>query len=272
VPLTPQDVRAKLFTSVRFKHGYDEDEVDAFLDQVETDLGQLYAQIESLTADLEIARSSKSSADAPAEASFLEPDTASFAPVSEVPVSFAGEQDAEDGESQSPPRSSEVAVVAPTTTAVAAPASDDAPSEEMLRRTLLLAQRTADALISEARAEAEALVTDARTKAEEIERSSTIEHAGRQRDMQLEHDRLAGQVDQLRNFENEYRSRLRAYLHLQLRDLENSGPVDPQPQLGNNSEQAALNGSPPDANENANDEWPNEDSGARPEGTTESAE
>ena len=34
MPLTPEDVSNKRFTSTRFRPGYDEDEVDAFLDEV----------------------------------------------------------------------------------------------------------------------------------------------------------------------------------------------------------------------------------------------
>ncbi len=33
MPLTPEDVRNKQFTTVRLREGYDEDEVDAFLDE-----------------------------------------------------------------------------------------------------------------------------------------------------------------------------------------------------------------------------------------------
>lgn len=35
--LTPEDVRNKQFTPVRFREGYDEEEVDGFLDEVEAE-------------------------------------------------------------------------------------------------------------------------------------------------------------------------------------------------------------------------------------------
>ena len=38
MPLTPEDVRNKQFTTTRLKPGYDENEVDAFLDEVEAEL------------------------------------------------------------------------------------------------------------------------------------------------------------------------------------------------------------------------------------------
>src|SRR4051794_15318265 len=48
MPLTPEDVQKKQFSTVRFKEGYDEEEVDAFLDEVEAELRRLLATTESL--------------------------------------------------------------------------------------------------------------------------------------------------------------------------------------------------------------------------------
>jgi DivIVA domain-containing protein len=50
--LTPEDVQQKRFSTVRFKEGYDEVEVDAFLDEVTSELRLLYARIEELEARL----------------------------------------------------------------------------------------------------------------------------------------------------------------------------------------------------------------------------
>ena len=52
MPLTPEDVRNKQFTTVRLREGYDEDEVDAFLDEVETELTRLLRENEELRAKL----------------------------------------------------------------------------------------------------------------------------------------------------------------------------------------------------------------------------
>ena len=48
MPLTPEDVQNKRFTTVRFKEGYDEEEVDAFLDEVETELRRLLGENDEL--------------------------------------------------------------------------------------------------------------------------------------------------------------------------------------------------------------------------------
>ena len=52
MPLTPEDVQQKRFSTVRFKEGYDEVEVDAFLDEVTAELRRLTARISELEARL----------------------------------------------------------------------------------------------------------------------------------------------------------------------------------------------------------------------------
>src|SRR3954454_10563315 len=48
MPLTPEDVQNKRFTTVRFKEGYDEEEVDGFLDEVEAELRRLLGENDQL--------------------------------------------------------------------------------------------------------------------------------------------------------------------------------------------------------------------------------
>src|SRR6058998_2906146 len=100
MPLTPEDVQNKRFSTVRFKEGYDEEEVDAFLDEVEAELRRLLGE----NADF---------------------------------------------------RSRPAAAL----------------------RTLLLAQRTADEAIAEAKAEADQLVSAARDRAASLERDAQQQHA-----------------------------------------------------------------------------------------------
>src|SRR4051812_46782151 len=119
MPLTPEDVQKKQFSTVRFKEGYDEEEVDAFLDEVEAELRRLLAENQSLGR-------------------------------------------------ATPP-------AAPPPTPAAAPPAEE-PSEAALR-TLLLAQRTADEAIAQARAEAEQVVAQARVRAGSIESQAQQQHA-----------------------------------------------------------------------------------------------
>src|SRR5947209_18892530 len=71
MPLTPEDVQNKRFSTVRFKEGYDEEEVDAFLDEVEAELRRLLGENNDL----------RSGADpAPAAAAVAAPIPAPTAP------------------------------------------------------------------------------------------------------------------------------------------------------------------------------------------------
>jgi DivIVA domain-containing protein len=166
MPLTPEDVQKKQFSTVRFKEGYDEEEVDAFLDEVEAELRRLLGENQSLSR------------------------TASAAPAAAAPVAPAA-----------PP-----------------PPAED-PNETALR-TLLLAQRTADEAIAQAKAEAEQVVAQARVRAGSIESQAQQQHAAAMAELQRQRETFERQIDNLRTFEREYRTRLKAYLEGQLRDLE----------------------------------------------------
>src|ERR1700684_924925 len=52
MPLTPADVRNKQFSTTRLRRGYDEEEVDAYLDEVEVELDRLIQENEELRAKL----------------------------------------------------------------------------------------------------------------------------------------------------------------------------------------------------------------------------
>ena len=60
MPLTPADVRNKQFSTTRLRPGYDEEEVDAFLDEVEVELDRLIQENEELRSKLaEVLRGGK---------------------------------------------------------------------------------------------------------------------------------------------------------------------------------------------------------------------
>ncbi len=60
MPLTPADVRNKQFSTTRLRPGYDEEEVDAFLDEVEAELDRLIQDNDELRAKLaEVLRGGK---------------------------------------------------------------------------------------------------------------------------------------------------------------------------------------------------------------------
>ena len=185
--LTPEEVRNKQFTTVRLREGYDEDEVDAFLDEIEAELARLLRENDELR---------QRAASAPAAA--VSTPTAPAGGPSPVPTAV-------------PTPVVVPAVVAPTETAPL-PAQNTAASAEAAARVLELAQRTADDLLAQARAEADRLLADAQSKVQSTDR-----------DAQLQRAALEARVEDLRNFEREYRTRMRGYFENQLRELEARG-------------------------------------------------
>ncbi len=195
MPLTPQDVSNKVFGPTRFRRGYDETEVDSFLDQVETELTRLTTENASLRAQLEQAR-----VPAPASAATTARPALGSAAASEFVVDAADE----------------------TSTALAVPGAAEG-GIELVTRTLVLAQRTADEALREARAEAEQARAAARAEADAIVSKAQREVADTLGDAERNKTRLQTELDSLRSFEQEYRTRLRAYLQMQLAELETGG-------------------------------------------------
>ena len=124
-------------------------------------------------------------------------------------------------------------------------------STDSAARVLALAQQTADQAIAEARSEANKIVGDARSKAEAIEREARNKADALERDAQDKHRSIIGvletqrnaleaQLDQLRQFEREYRSRLKSFLEGQLRQLDSSQESE---NLSNGPRAAAGTGS-----------------------------
>ena len=106
--------------------------------------------------------------------------------------------------------------------------------EQQALRVLMMAQRTADDHVADARREADKLLSESRTKAEEITREARAKADALERDARQRHQEAMGGLDakrtalqkhieELKQFEREYRTRLRAYLESQLRDLGDHG-------------------------------------------------
>jgi DivIVA domain-containing protein len=199
MPLTPDEVAGKVFSPTRMRRGYAEKEVDAFLDQVQVEINRLTSENGQLRRELEKARGEPpASDDAPPAPKVLNPPPAAEA-------------------SQPTPPTADGAPSAP------APPPDDATVEQGVARMLVLAQRTADAALSEAKADADHTRGSARMEAERVlieARTRAAEETGR---LERSKTALETEVEQLQEFEREYRRRLRAYLEMQLRDLELGG-------------------------------------------------
>ncbi|UTT71057.1 DivIVA domain-containing protein [Arthrobacter sp. DNA4] len=217
--LTPEDVVNKRFQPTKFREGYDQDEVDDFLDEIVVELRRLNQENDELRKKL-------------AEAGSSVPASSAAAPVVEkVPAPVKADKDEAREKAEADAKAAEAskkkdvqpaapAAAAPVAQAPAATASAEsaagllAMAQQMHDRHVADGQAQKDKIIAEAQIEASSLVNDAQEKSRKI-----LGALEQQRSV------LERKVEQLRGFERDYRSRLKAYIEGQLRDLDARGSV-----------------------------------------------
>jgi DivIVA domain-containing protein len=224
MPLTPADVRNKQFSTTRLRPGYDEEEVDAFLDEVEAELDRLIQENEELRAKLaEVLRGGKA-------------PVALNAPHAEQPPEHIQPPEPPRIEPERRPQEAVMMGMKPAednmdtaarVLALAQQTADQAIADARREadETLARARREADELLTKARRQSEQITSDARARAESLERDAQERHRQAMGSLVQSREELERRVDDLRAFEREYRSRLKAYLEGQLRDLE-AGATD----------------------------------------------
>ncbi|GAB3554286.1 DivIVA domain-containing protein [Arthrobacter tumbae] len=209
--LTPEDVVNKRFQPTKFREGYDQDEVDDFLDEIVVELRRLNQENDDLRRQLsEVPTGTAQNSAVPAP----------------VAASTTTEEVREEEKPEEPkveaPKAEERP--APQPVAAAAPVQQGGTAESAAG-VLAMAQKLhdeyvnagveqRDKIIAEAQIEASGLVNDAQ------EKSRKVLGALEQQKAVLER-----KVEQLRSFERDYRSRLKAYIEGQLRDLDSRGSV-----------------------------------------------
>jgi DivIVA domain-containing protein len=251
--LTPADVHNVAFSKPPIgKRGYNEDEVDAFLDLVEVELSRLIEenndlrqQVEQLDAQLESARADIENAShavpQAAPRSVEEPRRlTSVPPPSPLEQTSPGQAGGGDHHVQAAKVLGLAQEMADRLTGEAKAESDGMLSEARTKSEQLLSEARAksDTMINEARSRAETMLNDARTRAETLERQARDKATALEREAQRQHSEVLGQVqaergalekkiDELRTFEREYRTRLKTLLESSLRELGDRGPAAP---------------------------------------------
>jgi DivIVA domain-containing protein len=221
MPLTPADVHNVAFKKPPIgKRGYDEEEVDAFLDEVERELARLIEENNELRAQAERGR-----AGGPPPAGDMR-NTGELADLRTQLDRIQREKAAaEQAMRQMQAEMDQFRAGGPITTG---------DGEQQALRVLMMAQRTADEHVSDARREADKMLNDARSKSDELTRDARAKAEALERDARQRHQEVMGSLDskrtalqkhieELKQFEREYRTRLKAYLESQLRDLEGRG-------------------------------------------------
>ncbi|MBF4573403.1 DivIVA domain-containing protein [Herbiconiux sp. VKM Ac-1786] len=195
--LTPEDVVNKRFSQTKFREGYDQDEVDDFLDEVVVELRRLTQENEELKAQLESGSAPVAAAPAPAVAE----ETPAPAPVAEVPAPVAA------------------APAAVSTPAPAAEVEDDAVSTTNL---LQLARRLHDEHVKEGADKRDALIAEGHATAARIVAEAETKQRNELARLNQEKAGIEHRIDELRTFEKDYRAGLKGYIEDQLKDLTSS--------------------------------------------------
>jgi DivIVA domain-containing protein len=213
--LTADDVLNKKFQATKFREGYDQDEVDDFLDDVVNTLRAVQGENDELKGKL-----------AAAEARIAE---LSRAGGKNVPVLAKFEA----------PAPEPVRVAPAPVAAVVKPPVAGGSEPESATGMLALAQKLHDDYVRSGQEEADRLITDAKTSGARIVREA--EETSHRTLTQLEQERslLERKIDELRVFERDYRTRLKSYLENLLGDLDNRGSALP-PHGGQGSDSHGL--------------------------------
>ena len=186
--LTTEDVLNKKFQYVKFREGYDQDEVDEFLDEVVSTIYSLQMENQDLKEKLEAA---------------------------ERRVAELSNSDYTPAETPAPVAAPAVETPAP---AAALTGPQDAESATSM---LALAQRVHDEYVRDGEEQSAKIIAEANA-----ERDKIIADAQKQKDSllnQLEQERelLENKINGLRTFEAEYRTNLRSHLETLLNEVGN---------------------------------------------------
>jgi DivIVA domain-containing protein len=210
--LTADDVLNKKFQATKFREGYDQDEVDDFLDEVVNTLRAVYAENDDLKAKLAAAERRIAELSRGGAAPFAAEAEAAPVPAPEPVVQPEPEPVPEPEPAPEP---------APVMAAAAGMANVSEP--ESATGMLQLAQKLHDDYVRSGQEEGERIIGDAKSQAQRIVREA--EETSNRTLAQLEQERslLERKIDELRVFERDYRTRLKSYLENLLGDLESRG-------------------------------------------------
>ena len=204
--LTTEDVLNKKFQYVKFREGYDQVEVDEFLDEVVATIYALQVENQELKEKLEAAERRI------AELSSAVPEVATPGPEPAVEPQPEPEVATPGPEPVQP----EPVVEAPAAPVDAAATSSEPESATSM---LALAQRVHDEYVRDGREESERIIAEARAKGDEIVADAQKQHETILAQLDQERGLLESKITELRRFESDYRSSIRTHLESLLQEV-----------------------------------------------------
>lgn len=199
--LTPEDVVNKRFQPTKFREGYDQDEVDDFLDEVVVELRRLNQENEELRQRLvqsdqrinELQRAGAQMAAAPQQPQqYAQPEPVHAAPAAAFPAQGV------DPNSMDPSNTNNLLQLARRL------------HEEHVREGV----EKRDALIAEGHATAARVVAEAESR-----------QRAQLNSLDQERTQLEARIEELRTFERDYRQKLKSYIEGQLRELDSANSL-----------------------------------------------
>jgi DivIVA domain-containing protein len=174
--LTPEDIVNKRFQQTKFREGYDQDEVDDFLDQVVVEMRRLSSENADLTQKLAAAKTQS------------------------------------DEISESAPA---IAMQAAVLSASVPSAADANNSHSLLE----LARKLHEEHVREGLTKRDQLIRDGQENAARLVRDAEAQAKAVIGQLEIDRKVIENTIDDLREFEHDYRSRLREYIENQLSTL-----------------------------------------------------
>jgi DivIVA domain-containing protein len=232
--LTPEDVVNKRFQPTKFREGYDQDEVDDFLDEVVVELRRLNQENEELKQRLVAADS---------RIAELQRSGGAAAPAASAPAADNGEAQRlqqENEELKQRLAAAQREVEAARQQASAAPAAaaggaaagfaagaTDANDPNATNNLLQLARRLHEEHVREGVEKRDALIAEGHATAARIVAEAESKQRAQISALDQERTGLERRIDELRTFERDYRQGLKGYIEGQLRDLDSQSVAAP---------------------------------------------
>ncbi len=198
--LTTDDIVNKKFQPTKFREGYDQDEVDDFLDEVVNTLDTLTKERDALRVELEEAN--RKIAELSSGAAPTTPEAPAVEPVAE------------------PVTPEPAAMVEP------APGAGEVPASTSAVSMLDMAQRLHDEYVQDGQKKSEEIIANARVEADRIIADAEQEHSRVLAQLEQERGMLERKIEELKTFESEYRAKMSSFLEGILSDLADSAPTN----------------------------------------------
>ena len=203
--LTPEDVVNKRFQPTKFREGYDQDEVDDFLDEVVVELRRLNQENDELRQRLMQADQRINQLQSAPQQQMPQQQM----PAQQMPPQMAPQQPAPMGY---------------PVPAMETPGMDAGNTNNLLQ----LARTLHEQHVREGIEKRDALIAEGQAQAARVVQEAEAQQRSANNALEQERQQLEYRIEELRNFERDYRAKLKGYIEGQLRELD-SNSVDSRP-------------------------------------------